>query len=624
MTESVSTEDWLSRAWVPSPESIESTNLAWLMTQAGVDNYEALHRWSVEHREAYWEQAISRLGIRFRMPYRQVLDLARGVEFPDWLPGARLNIAESCFSAPPDSVAIFHQTEGGPLKSMNVAELESLTDRVAANLVRIGLKPDDAVAIYLPMSAESVAIYLGIIKAGCVVVGIADSFQPREVATRLRLSQAVAIFTQDVLLRGGKTLPFFTNVEQAEGPRAIVLPAADSLRVKLRPDDLDWNEFLQDDGPFEAVAREPSDLSNILFSSGTTGDPKVIPWNHTTPIKCAADAHFHQNIRPHDVVVWPTSLGWMMGPWLIYAGLANRAAIGLYNGAPTGRGFGEFVAAAKTTMLGVVPSLVCTWRTTHCLDGLDWSSIRAFSSTGECSRPDDMHWLMHVPGKQPVPVIEYCGGTELAGAYLTNTLMRPCAPGVFNTPTLGLDLMVLDDAGQPASQGELFLVPPSIGNSTQLLNGDHHEIYFAGTPRGPAGELLRRHGDEMKRLPDGYWRVLGRADDTMNLGGIKVSSAEIEQTLQSVPGLVETAAIAVAPDDGPSHLVIYAIARSPDAVDVEEMQAAMQQAIRKNLNPLFKIHSVVFIEALPRTASNKIMRRVLRDQYLKSFSAQRS
>lgn len=622
MTENGSNEDWRSRAWTPSPEFIATTNMAWLMQQAGAESYDALHRWSVEQREAYWEQTISRLGIRFRTPYRQILDLSDGVEAAHWLPGAKLNIAESCFSAPPDSIAIIHQSEEGALQSMSVGELKALTDRVAANLVRIGLKPDDAVAIFMPMTAESVALYLGIIKAGCVVVGIADSFQPREVATRLRLSQAKAIFTQDVLLRGGKTFPLYAHVEQAEGPLAIVVPAADGMRVDLRAGDLSWDEFLQADGPFEAVLRDPEDLSNILFSSGTTGDPKVIPWNHTTPIKCAADAHFHQNIHPSDVVVWPTSLGWMMGPWLIYAGLVNRATIGLYSGAPTGRGFGQFVAAARTTMLGVVPSLISTWRATKCLEGLDWSSIRAFSSTGECSRPDDMHWLMQVPGDKPVPIVEYCGGTELAGAYIANTLTRPCAPGVFNTPTLGLDLMILDDAGQPAFQGELFIVPPSIGNSTRLLNGDHHSIYFDEVPIGPAGEVLRRHGDEMKRLPDGYWRVLGRADDTMNLGGIKVSSAEIEQTLQSVPGLVETAAIAVAPDDGPSQLVIYAVPRSGEAMSVEAAQAAMQQAIRKDLNPLFKIQSVIFVDALPRTASNKVMRRVLRDQYLKSVAGQ--
>ncbi len=133
---------------------------------------------------------------------------------------------------------------------------------------------------------------------------------------------------------------------------------------------------------------------NILFSSGTTGEPKAIPWSQTTPIKCAADAHFHQDVRPGGVVVWPTNLGWMMGPWLIFAALMNRAALGLFYGAPTGREFGRFVQDCGATMLGVVPTLVKTWRNSGCMEGLDWRGVEVISSTGECSNADDMRWLM--------------------------------------------------------------------------------------------------------------------------------------------------------------------------------------------------------------------------------------
>jgi acetyl-CoA synthetase len=352
---------------------------------------------------------------------------------------------------------------------------------------------------------------------------------------------------------------------------------------------------------------------NILFSSGTTGEPKAIPWTQTTPLKCAADAHFHVNIQPGDVLVWPTNLGWMMGPWVIFGSLMNRAAMGLYYGAPTGREFGQFVQAAGTTALGVVPSLVRNWRNTGCMKGLDWSAIKVFSSTGECSSADDMRWLMQTAGGRPV--IEYCGGTEIGGAYISSTLAKPNVAGTFNTPTLGLDVVILDEEGRPADIGELFVVPPSIGLSNSLLNKDHYEIYFAGAPRGPHGEILRRHGDQMERLPGGYWRAHGRADDTMNLGGIKVSSAEIEQTLRALPGIVETAAIAVSPGGGPSQLVIYAVCSVAQSLDKKELLAAMQSAIKRDLNPLFKIHDLVLVETLPRTASNKIMRRELRARY---------
>jgi hypothetical protein len=231
--------------WTPSPEFIATTNIAWLMQRAGVDSYEALHAWSVRHREAYWALAIERLGLRFCEPFDRVVDLSHGVEAPRWLPGARLNIVESCFAAHEESPAILYQPEGGKLKVMSYGELEALADRVAANLRRRGYRRGDALAILMPMTAEAVAIYLGIIKAGCVVVGIADSFQPKEIATRLMLANVVAVFTQDVLLRGGKALPLYSNAIEAGAPPAIVMPALDRISLPLRKGDSAWHEFLE-------------------------------------------------------------------------------------------------------------------------------------------------------------------------------------------------------------------------------------------------------------------------------------------------------------------------------------------------------------------------------------------
>ncbi len=303
-----------------------------------------------------------------------------------------------------------------------------------------------------------------------------------------------------------------------------------------------------------------------------------------------------------------------MGPWLIFASLLNKAAMGLYYGAPTDREFCLFVQEAKTTMLGVVPSLVKAWRNKDSTHGLDWSTIKVFSSTGECSDAGEMRWLMAKAGGRPV--IEYCGGTEIGGGYITGTVTRPCVPGTFNAPALGMDFVILDEEGVPSDNGELFIVPPSIGLSTTLLHQDHHRVYFADTPRGPSGATLRRHGDHLEKLPGGYWRGRGRADDTMNLGGIKVSSAEIERTLQSVPHVVETAAIAVSPGGGPSLLVIYVVCHATHPLNNDDLKTAMQSAIKRGLNPLFKIHDLVQVDNLPRTASNKVMRRVLRDQYI--------
>ncbi len=224
---------------------------------------------------------------------------------------------------------------------------------------------------------------------------------------------------------------------------------------------------------FDPVPGEPDRVTNVLFSSGTTGDPKAIPWTQLTPIKAAMDGHFHHDIHPEDVVAWPTNLGWMMGPWLIYASLVNGAALALHDDAPTGRDFADFVAEAGVTVLGVVPSLVAAWRSGGVLDPdadepVDWTGLRLLSSTGEASNPDDMRWLMGVAGGKPV--IEYCGGTEIGGGYITGTVLHDAVPSTFTTPALGWDLRLLDEDGSPAEEGELFLVPPSMGMSTELLN----------------------------------------------------------------------------------------------------------------------------------------------------------
>jgi acetyl-CoA synthetase len=612
--------DWDDRrgprpAWSPTEESLRATNIWRLMEQRGIATYEDFRRWSAENRERFWELMIERLGLRFRRPPSRIMDPSSDAACPRWLVDARLNIADSCFQAPADATAVVYRTKSGTTATWSYGELLQWTNRVANGLVQSGFEPGDAIGVCLPMTAESVAIYLGIIKAGCAAVSIADSFAPEGIAARLELGRAKAVFTQDYDVRGRKPRPLYEKVARALAPATVVLPGGDPTPCQLRQTDRHWEEFLSDNDAFESVAWAPDDSTNILFSSGTTGEPKAIPWTQTTPIKCAADAYLHHDIHSGDVLAWPTNLGWMMGPWLIYASLVNRASMALYYGAPTGRAFCEFVQDANVTMLGVVPSLVKTWRNAKCAEGLDWSSVKAFSSTGECSYADDMLYLMSLAGYKPI--IEYCGGTEIGGGYITGTMVQPASPSTFSTPALGLDFTLLDEKGAQCDNGELFLIPPSIGLSDRLLNRDHHEVYFAGTPQRPDGTRLRRHGDQIQRLPGGYYRAHGRADDTMNLGGIKVSSAEVERVLNSVDGIRETGAISVAPADGGlERLVVYAVPEPSAETNDRRLKIALQQALAGKLNSLFRIHDLIVVDALPRTASNKVMRRELRQRYL--------
>jgi acetyl-CoA synthetase len=594
-------------AWTPTRGVVEGANLTAAVREIGVADHRALHEWSVSNRPEFWRHVIGRLGIPFAEPPHRILD---GTPHdPVWLPGARLNIAVSCFGGDDGRTAVIHRRRGR-IERVSLGELRDHSLRFAAALHRHGIRPGDRVAIAMVMNAESVIAYLGTVLAGAVVVSIADSFSATEIASRLSITDPTLIVTQDRLQRAGRQLPMLEKVAQAGGPPAVVVDTGGGIGA--RDGDMWWDDFTSGAEGEKAVIRDASDHTNILFSSGTTGEPKAIPWSHLTPIKAAMDGHFHQDIHPGDVVAWPTNLGWMMGPWLIYASLVNGAALALHDDAPTGADFLDFLSAAGVTVLGVVPSIVAAWRGSGADQGIDMSAVRVLSSTGEASNPDDYRWLME---RFSAPVIEYCGGTEIGGGYITGTVLDPALPAEFTTPALGLDLRILDDEGKPSNNGELFIVPPSIGLSTTLLNRDHHAVYHDGLP--PSDVPLRRHGDHMERLDNGNYRALGRIDDTMNLGGIKVSSAELERVVSTVEGVAETAAIAVPPDGGgPSLLVVYAVPQPGAAPDRDRLRNEMQQVIGSLLNPLFRIHDVVVVAALPRTASQKVMRRELRDAYI--------
>jgi len=602
-------------AWYPTDQEIQETNLYQCWKEKELSSYDEFYQWSIQDKNAFWNYVVKKLGIVFDKNENDGHKL-EDYENPIWFPDAKLNIAKSCFQAPQDKTAIIFQKEGGEIETISYQQLDEMSNRVANGLLENGLKAGDAVAIDMVMNVEAVAIYLGIVKAGMIVVSIADSFAPDEIQTRLRISQAKAIFTQDVIMRGNKELPLYEKVVKAEAPQAFVLSADSSMKVSLRENDIPFDQFISDKVGLECHSCSPDDISNILFSSGTTGDPKAIGWTHLTPVKSAMDGFFHHDIKPNDVVAWPTNLGWMMGPWLIYAAFINKATMALYYGAPMGEEFGKFIEKAKVSVFGLVPSIVKNWRESAVMEDMDWSSIKCFSSTGECSNPEDYLYLMSLANYRPV--IEYCGGTEIGGGYITGSLVQAQIPSAFSTPTLGLSFYLLDEHGNESAEGEVFLVGPSIGLSQKLLNRNHHEVYFDSTPKGSKGEKLRKHGDQICHLGDGYYRGQGRADDTMNLGGIKTSSAEIERTLNAIDSIIETAAIAIAPENGgPSFLVIYAVV-SEQYPNAEELKKHMQTLIKNNLNPLFKIQDLILTDSLPRTASNKVMRRVLRNQYKSS------
>ncbi|RLN18089.1 putative acyl-activating enzyme 18, peroxisomal [Panicum miliaceum] len=636
--------------WFPSPIDSRQTNLGRLMEANGpkllgpaykdpITSFNLFYKFSVENQEVYWSMVLKQLAVKFQQEPKSILSTSdRSKRGGTWLQGAVLNIAECCLLPCPalnrtdDSTAIVWRNEGHddyPVNRMSLKELRSQVITVA-NALDTMFHKGDSIAIDMPMTCNAVIIYLAVILGGFVVVSIADSFAPQEIGTRMGVSKAKAIFTQDFIIRGGKKVPLYSRVVQGSSSKAVVIPATgDYLGVTLRNGDMSWKDFLcrasGRSSIYSPVYQSVDALTNILFSSGTTGEPKAIPWTQLSPIRCAADTWAHMDVRPQDIGCWPTNLGWVMGPIILYTCFLNGATLALYHGSPLGRDFCKFVQDAGVTLLGSVPSLVKSWKAGSCAKGLDWTKIRVLGTTGEASDIDDNLWLTsHTSYK---PIVECCGGTELASSYIQGSLLQPQAFGAFSGASMSTGFVILDEQGTPYPDdvpcaGEVGLFPLHFGATNWLLNADHDKVYFDGMPIYN-GRQLRRHGDIIQRTVGGYYIVQGRADDTMNLGGIKTSSVEIERVCNRADErLLETAAVSIKPaGGGPEHLAILAVLKDRSAqYDVNLLKSKFQRAIQKNLNPLFKVSYVKVVPEFPRTASNKLLRRVLRDQLKQELS----
>ncbi|PWZ56349.1 putative acyl-activating enzyme 18, peroxisomal [Zea mays] len=636
--------------WFPSPTDCKQTNLGRLMEANGpkllgssyrdpISSFNHFYRFSVENQEVYWSMVLKQLAVKFKQEPMSILSTSDGSKKGGtWLQGAVLNIAECCLlpclslKRTDDSTAIIWRDEGlddYPVNRMSLKELRSQVITVAHALDAI-FEKGDPIAIDMPMTCNAVIIYLAIILGGFVVVSIADSFAPQEIGSRMGVSKAKAIFTQDFIVRGGKKVPLYSRVIQGTSSKVVVIPAiGDSLGITLRDGDMSWKDFLSHaagrSSSYSPVYQSVDALTNILFSSGTTGEPKAIPWTQLSPIRCASDTWAHLDVRPCDIGCWPTNLGWVMGPIIIYSCFLTGATLALYHGSPLGRDFCKFVQDAGVTVLGSVPSLVKSWKAGNCAEGLDWTKIRVLGTTGEASDIDDNLWLTSRASYKPI--VECCGGTELASSYIQGSLLRPQAFGAFSGASMSTGFVILDEQGTPypddiPCSGEVGLFPLYFGATDRLLNADHDKVYFDGMPIYK-GRQLRRHGDIIQRTVGGYYIVQGRADDTMNLGGIKTSSVEIERVCNRADEcLLETAAVSIKPSGGgPEHLAILAVLKDRSAqYDVNLLKRKFQTAIQKNLNPLFKVSYVKVVAEFPRTASNKLLRRVLRDQLAQELS----
>jgi acetyl-CoA synthetase len=353
----------------------------------------------------------------------------------------------------------------------------------------------------------------------------------------------------------------------------------------------------------------------LAYTSGTTGRPKGAIHVHAgLTVKIAAEGAFQFELTRDDVLMWFTDMGWIMGPWMVIAGLANGAAIATYDGAPDHPGpdrIWEVVERLGVTVFGVSPTLIRALQPHGA--GMaarhDLSRVRVFGSTGEPWNPEPWWWLFREVGGERAPIVNISGGTEIGACILSVNLAKGIKPTSLGGPALGVDADVYDSEGRPlrGAVGEL-VVRGSWPGMTRGFWGEperYLETYWSRFP----GVWV--HGDWASIDEEGFWYLHGRSDDTLNIAGKRIGPAEIESVAVALPEVTMAAAVGI-PDDVKGEVVALYVVPAPGVVGDDALTAKVLTTVAAALGKAFTPKSVVWVPDLPRTRSQKIMRRVVK------------
>lgn len=605
----------------PPPEAFQS--------QAHIkstDDYERLWNFSVNHPEEFWKRQAETL-LDWHKPFESVLDWKE--PYAQWFTGGLINACYNCvdrhLNENADKTAIIWEGEPGDSRHITYRQLHNDICKFANGLKTLGLKKGDVVTIYMPMVPELTIAVLACARLGITHNVIFGGFSSDSIAERNNDSQAKAVITADGGWRRGQVVPLKENVDASlkHSPtvKSVIVLERTKQGVPMQVGrDYWWHELC--DGLSQNCDIEFVDSEHplfILYTSGSTGKPKGIL--HTTAgylLSVTLSAKYVFDLKQNDVYWCTADIGWITGhSYIVYGPLANASTVLMYEGAPNYPDFGRFweiIEKYKVSIFYTAPTAIRAFIRAgdHFPGRHDLSSLRLLGTVGEPINPKAWIWFRETIGGGRCPVVDTWWQTE-TGSIMISPLpgVTPTKPGTATKPFFGIYPEIVDQKGKPVPKGSGgFLVIgkpwPSMlrtiyGNDARFKAAYWQQIkgkYFTG--------------DGARQDENGYYWILGRIDDVLNVSGHRLSTMEIESALVSHPRVAEAAVVGM-PHEIKGEGIYCFVTLEQGELPSDELAQELIRHVADHIGPIAKPDLIKFTDALPKTRSGKIMRRLLRD-----------
>jgi acetyl-CoA synthetase len=576
--------------------------------------------------EGWWASWAEKL--EWSQPWTQVLDWSQP-PFAKWFVGGELNASVNCLdrhveAGNGDRVAFYWEGEDASRREVTYSELLDSTQRFANVLRGLGIGKGDVVGIYLPMLPETVAAMLACARIGAIHNVVFGGFSAESVKERMVFSDAKALVTADATLRRGEPTPMKSSVDEVAGEiptleHIVVVNRGDTDPPMTEGRDLFWHEAVAEADPHcEPEPMDSEDPLYILYTSGSTGKPKGIL--HTTGGYLTQVSATHKLVFDHkdDDVYWcGADVGWVTGhSYIVYGPLVNGATSVMYEGAPNYPAedrWWEIVERYAVSIFYTAPTAIracMKWGVEH-PEKHDLSSLRLLGTVGEPINPRAWLWYHEHIGGGRCPVVDTWWQTE-TGAIMITPLpgLTTLKPGSATVPFPGIEAKIFDsEEGHEITEGAGTLVLtrpwPSMARTLYKERDRFVETYW-----DRHGRDVYLVGDAARRDEDGYFWIVGRIDDVINVSGHRLSTMEVESTLVSNPAVAEAAVIGIPDEMTGQAIIAFCIAQGEAG---EELPEELRGYVAEKIGKLARPKRIVVCDDLPKTRSGKIMRRLLRD-----------